>query len=190
MEPKTESSKEIVDAILKAAELLLLESDPQQITTNAIAVRAGVSIGSLYRYFHDLQGILAEMFRRRERQVLEAAEAALSEPSVPEVVRSLVILLTTDTHHGALKLRKVLQMVPPAFVEDVSLEVDSTMADLVAKRAGELGLRHPNLPMASFIVVRAVEAVVEAAVREHPEWLEDEMFRQSLCALVLRFFGA
>lgn len=189
VEPKSESSRQIVDAVLEAAEQLLLSGDPKSITTNAIAERAGVSIGSLYRYFHDLQSILAEMFRRRERQVLAVATEALSEPTVPEVVRSVVNLLTTETHHGALKVRRALQMVPPEFVQNVSLEVDSMMTKLVAERAAELGLEHENLPMASFIVVRAVEAVVEAAVREHPEWIEDETFREALCALVLRFFA-
>jgi DNA-binding transcriptional regulator YbjK len=57
--PKQDRSREIVSAIVAAGRELLARDGPASLTTNRIAERAGVSIGSLYRYFADKDAILA-----------------------------------------------------------------------------------------------------------------------------------
>ncbi|MDQ3370767.1 MAG: TetR/AcrR family transcriptional regulator [Myxococcota bacterium] len=49
--PETRTSQEIVDAIVIASIELVAESGLEGLTTNHVARRAGVSVGSLYRYF-------------------------------------------------------------------------------------------------------------------------------------------
>ena len=48
---KQARAKQSVSAILEATTQLLKRSEIDQISTNHIAVRAGVSIGTLYQYF-------------------------------------------------------------------------------------------------------------------------------------------
>lgn len=61
-----------VDVILEAA-IQLLESDGEPgFNTNALALRAGISIGTLYRYFPDKRAILLAL-ARREMQTTNAA---------------------------------------------------------------------------------------------------------------------
>ena len=54
--PQQEGSRAIVDALFEAVSQILAHSDT--LTTNAVAARAGVSIGTLYQYFADRQGLL------------------------------------------------------------------------------------------------------------------------------------
>lgn len=54
--PRQERSRVIVDAIFEAVSQVLAQSGT--LTTNAVAARAGVSIGTLYQYFADKQGLL------------------------------------------------------------------------------------------------------------------------------------
>lgn len=50
-DPAQERSRQTVDAIVEAAGRLLVEHGRLGVTTNAVAERAGVSIGSLYQYY-------------------------------------------------------------------------------------------------------------------------------------------
>ncbi|MDJ0930165.1 TetR/AcrR family transcriptional regulator [Breoghania sp.] len=53
-----------VDAILEATARILQGGDGWTLSTNAIARRAGVNIGSLYQYFPDKNAILVALARR------------------------------------------------------------------------------------------------------------------------------
>lgn len=56
--PQQARSQQRVDLILDTAAALLAEIGYDTITTNAVAGRAGISVGSLYRYFADKDAIL------------------------------------------------------------------------------------------------------------------------------------
>ena len=85
-----------VDAILGAARRLLVRGGREALSTNKVAERAGVSIGSLYQYFPDKEAILAELGRRHvdEARAL-VSERLLSLAAAPpaEAVRVMVALM-------------------------------------------------------------------------------------------------
>lgn len=62
--PKQERSQAMVDRILEAAHDLLNEAPGQVPTTNAIAARAGLSVGSLYQYFPNKEAIVLALAKR------------------------------------------------------------------------------------------------------------------------------
>jgi len=72
---KQSRSKATVDAILEAAARILAEDGWAGVNTNAIAARAGVSIGSVYEYFPNKHAILDAIIDRH----LSAGEAMLAE---------------------------------------------------------------------------------------------------------------
>lgn len=86
--PKQGRSNATVDAILQASTQLLISQGYQFVTTNGIAEKAGVSIGSVYEYFPGKEAIFAEVRRREDRRLLELV---LSKP-VPETVRDVLRL--------------------------------------------------------------------------------------------------
>lgn len=74
-----------MELILEGAAQLIDEKDIETMTTNAIASRAGVSIGTLYQYFSDKQAIIDVLTERElgslTAQVIEALRApAPSQP--------------------------------------------------------------------------------------------------------------
>lgn len=71
--PRQERSRILVDCIRIAASEILEKDGPAALTTNNIAARAGVSIGSLYQYFANKEEILEEVFREQADRSFESS---------------------------------------------------------------------------------------------------------------------
>jgi AcrR family transcriptional regulator len=67
--PQQVRSQQRVDLILDTAADLFAEVGYESMTTNSISERAGISIGSLYRYFSDKDAILRALAKRHQEQV-------------------------------------------------------------------------------------------------------------------------
>ncbi len=80
--PQQTRSQQRVDLILDVAAELFVEIGYGSVTTNAIAERAGISIGSLYRYFPDKDAILRALSRRHYEQVQVLFDAAFTKDMV------------------------------------------------------------------------------------------------------------
>ena len=65
--------------ILQATRLLLEESDFDEISTNKIAKKAGVSIGSLYQYFGSKEGILDQLVEKMAVKQFTAFESRVKQ---------------------------------------------------------------------------------------------------------------
>jgi AcrR family transcriptional regulator len=80
--PRQARSRATWEAIVEAAAQILERRGPAGFTTNEVAERAGVSIGTLYQYFADKHALLAAAARRelgaaaplasRQRALIEA----------------------------------------------------------------------------------------------------------------------
>lgn len=91
--PKQARAQHTVAAILEATARILEERGLEAANTNAIAARAGISVGSLYQYFGSKDAILAQLARDTEIETAEQLEqAALSTDGLPfaERVRHLI----------------------------------------------------------------------------------------------------
>lgn len=65
-------------AITEATARILERQGQDGVTTNAIAQRAGVSIGSLYQYFPNKEAILATLIRDKRADLLEQMQKAMA----------------------------------------------------------------------------------------------------------------
>jgi AcrR family transcriptional regulator len=93
--PRQERARETVRAILSAAAQLFAAEGYAGTTTNSIARRAGVSIGSLYQYFPNKDSILSALLERHHREVNDVVQRSaevLADHGVPveEGFRSLL----------------------------------------------------------------------------------------------------
>jgi AcrR family transcriptional regulator len=79
-QPRQSRAQATVEAIADAAGQLLVESGYAKATTNAIAARAGVSIGSLYQYFRNKDAVFSRLTQRHHQRV---------EPLLEDLVRAL-----------------------------------------------------------------------------------------------------
>lgn len=92
--PKQARAQATVDAILGAAFQVLETEGAGRLTTNRIAERAGVSIGTLYQYFRDKEAILAAMGERQaeavRNRITDIVLASPEEGGVRPIVRALM----------------------------------------------------------------------------------------------------
>ena len=68
-----------VDAILEATIQVLLGVGKERLTTTRVAMRAGVSVGTLYQYFPNKSALLQAALRRHMDEVTEAVERVCKE---------------------------------------------------------------------------------------------------------------
>ena len=83
--PRQARSQATVDALLDATAQVLVERGYARTTTNAVAERAGVSVGSLYQYFPNKDALITALQQRHVRQM---NEAAIGIGSRPEAIHS------------------------------------------------------------------------------------------------------
>jgi len=91
--PKQSRSKKTVEFISEATIQVLDSGDGSILTTNHIADRAGISVGTLYRYFPDKGAILRFVVRREIKRtsekvlsVIKTSRANSADALVSEVV--------------------------------------------------------------------------------------------------------
>jgi AcrR family transcriptional regulator len=88
--PSSERSTATVDIILDTVALEIEAVGFARLTTNRVAERAGVSVGSLYQYFPNTHALIAALHDRSlkvHRDVLDRAVAAGTSPH--EVIRQV-----------------------------------------------------------------------------------------------------
>ena len=95
--PRQGRAKATVEAILEAAFQILETDGPAALTTNHIAERAGVSIGTLYQYFSDREDILAELGQRQATRIRERIASILSQAPERGTVRAIVQALMSGS---------------------------------------------------------------------------------------------
>ena len=86
-------AKATEEAIVEAAARFLERDRLETITTNKIADRAGVSIGSLYQYFPNKEAILAALIRRERSILLADVEMIAGSEDNPQAkIEALIIV--------------------------------------------------------------------------------------------------
>ena len=79
--PTQARSRARVEAILKAAGALLGEVGYDGVTTNLIAERAGVPVGSIYQFFETKDDIIAALVERFQARIHKLVSEELGAPS-------------------------------------------------------------------------------------------------------------
>jgi AcrR family transcriptional regulator len=188
--PKQGRSRIIVSAIVEAGRRLLVAEGPTALTTNRIAERAGVSIGSLYRYFPDKQAIVAAIYAEETGHEVEGIRASATWP-IEELPLHEALALVVDYQLG--RHRRLLELDSDFYREhhqDFSLGARVGARELET-RLRALLLRHRecvrvrDLDQAAFLIARGISAIVRRALDERPEKLVDPAFRDELLDLVL-----
>lgn len=77
--PRQARSRATVEAILEGCARVLEERGLSGLTTNEIAARAGVGIGSLYEFFPNREAVLAALAHERLEALRHEVDAALDE---------------------------------------------------------------------------------------------------------------
>ena len=94
-----------VDAILKATVQVLLHVGKERLTTTRVALRAGVSVGTLYQYFPNKRALLQAALKRHLTEVAEAVELVCREQE-GRTLRQMATALITAFLHAKIRVAK------------------------------------------------------------------------------------
>ncbi len=177
-----------VDVILKAAAQILAKHGAEAATTNAIAERAGVSVGSLYQYFANREALLSELVRRH----IEAMQAVLAEAleglagrPLPEAVAQLVAAVVA-AHRVAPRLHQALHQTLAHGKVDAFDGFESQLELLVCQALRlhpEVDLEDPALT--AMVLVRALGGLIRTTLRREPGRVDDPAFAAAMTGMIL-----
>jgi AcrR family transcriptional regulator len=182
-----------IGLILEAAMRVLESGGMAALTTNAVAATAGVSIGTLYQYFHDKQAILDALIERelggmadKVMQALKSPAASAQGDRVREVVRAAL-----SAYGGRNRVRRLL--IAHSLASGGGTRLQPLYAGITALFASE-GLVVPGrgvqkLPAAeAFVLAHAFSGVIRAMVTgDAPPKRQD--VENALVKLVANFMG-
>lgn len=187
--PRQARSAATVEAIVAAAAHILEERGAEGFNTNAVARRAGVSIGSLYQYFPGKAALVAELSGRAARALMSALDGATG-PEADErgLERSVSALVAAGVawHADRPALAKALDRLEAGL--DLASDAEGTgpaiRARIVARLAPYAGsLDAAALEAAAEDALAIVRALFDAAV-ERGEAPGDALERRALAAVM------
>jgi AcrR family transcriptional regulator len=173
--PRQARSQERVNRILDVAEELFASQGYAATTTNAIAVNAQVSIGSLYQFFPDKSAILqalalryAEMLHQ-ELVFIDQAEAA----TLPLAAYVNQLIDTTDRFFADHPSYYAIFMEVQGTTRELDEIDEATDAKLIQDLASSLANRDASLEPAdyeaiSFVLVKAIGTLLWLSLGQEP----------------------
>lgn len=193
--PTQARSKSTVDAIVRAAAHILRTRGWEALTTNAVAKRAGVSIGSLYQYFPSKEAIVAalgeahaatanELLRKTVTQ--SVSERRSLEDSVRDYIAAAVSLHEADPilHRILVERLPVLVGGVPALRRYYQESDQLVRAWLTAQCPL---VRQADVSVMSYVLVTVVEAISYLELIERPKALSQELLVSEITQLVLGY---
>lgn len=193
--PRQARAAETVASIVEAAAQILEKGGLAGFTTNAVAERAGVSIGTLYQYFADKNALLLALGREEMEKALGEVARALQgeiDPSVEGRIRAMVRAIV-HAFRGRQRARKAV--IQAILSQEGGIALMAPVAAFIA-RAGETVGRSPNSllgPLSReqvFVVSRCLMGVVRAAVLEEQPFLASRSFEDEIVRMIVAYLAA
>jgi AcrR family transcriptional regulator len=195
--------QETLERLLAAAEAVLEEGGLDAATVPAIAERAGVSVGNVYKRFPDKDALLRAVYVRFFVRTVEQNRAALDPArwqgvAVHAIIRALVsgmvrgyvlhrallraLLLYAETHEDAEFRRRAEAMRTEAF---------RAIARLLLARGEEIGHAEPAeaIEFALFVVGLALRGMLLPERRQLLYAGSADRFAEELTAMVVAYLG-
>lgn len=176
---------------MEAAAQILEAKGMDGASTNAIAQRAGVSVGSLYQYFPNKEALLLALHERHVLELEGRMDKAFAEAAALPLEAAVRLLLRqlVAAYQARPRLQRVLVTEAPRVGgSKVTREAEGILLRQVrAFLESRQEITHPRPDRAAFMIVHAVEALAHAAARE--ETLGDRVFLDELARMVLGYLG-
>ena len=190
--PAQDRSRATVDVILDAAARILVKDGYEAFTTNRVAEKAGVSVGSLYQYFPNKEALLGELMRRHveelERGMLAITADAAKRP-IAETVRALIednvrAHLVDPELHQVLS-EEVPRLGPLDWRTAYGRRAIERVRAMLETRRSELAVN--DLDLAIYLVSGAVETAVHDAVSTRPNDLRSGALAEELTRMIVGY---
>jgi len=189
--PAQARSRATVEAILVAAAQVLQRQGYAATTTDRIAERAGVSVGSLYQYFPNKDAILVALTERHIDAgfalVRELLATALADVQALESLLRRFIIAMIGLHEHEPELHRVLFEEAP---------LPSSLRRQLRKRENEFATEvcglleaHPDVRMkdpklSAYVLVQTVDALVHNFILHPPEGIDADSLTEEIVRML------
>lgn len=190
-QPVQQRSKALVAALLDATARLLVTIGYIAITTNKVAEKAGVGIGSLYEYFPNKESLVAALIERNSMEIVKeiqlGMERALQKPH-EEALRFWLEKMVDALDERRDEVRVVIFEVP--FLRQMPLleTMPKTLMNVAFsahKRANDrVQFTYPKA--AVYHLTSMVSAAIINMVVHPPKHIPREILLDELAELILR----
>ena len=192
--PQQQRAKLIVDHILQAAQICIVEQGLMYITTPKIAEKAGVSVGSLYQYFENKEEIIQELLRRKS----ENLGLALKQMVITQEQLSIQEIIPLSIQFGF----DVMRAESGFFIEVLKHwhgYNHSEAAQILEKHFFELGMylfnrfyRHwdfETLKNKSFVIINSTLFTMMRYVSNNSFLISEQQLRDELSNMILAYLA-
>jgi AcrR family transcriptional regulator len=188
--PRQARSEATVKAVLQAAAQVFERHGYAAGTTNRIAQRAGVSIGTLYQYFPNKDAILVALVHEHLAESTAALQPHLQrlnsgagfEDVLPDIVNAMVAM-----HAIAPGLHRVLfeeTQLPPTLRAEID-ELEDQLTDLAAQAlASDPSIAPTDPRLTARIVIGAIEGLTHRLVLRPPPGVTPDAIAHEITELV------
>ncbi len=193
-QPIQDRSRFTVDVIREAAAHILKEYGIENFTTNRVAERAGVSIGSLYQYFSSKEVLIAEVKREHFfelRQLFEQAYRKNRNQSLEVMARALIDA-SIEAHLLDLPLHRILSSDLSAFEIKENDHSEESIHELIRKvlEDHKLELRaNIDVSIASTILYKVIEETIHDTVIRDSNNMDNQTIADELYILVMSYLS-
>lgn len=187
-EPRRRTGRAIVDALLDAASSLLATEGLAGMTTNAVAERAGVSVGSLYQYFPNKQALVSAVSDRLNAALVAEVERVVGSDVAADAKLDALVALLCSSDVGDLAVRRaLLRDVPRGWVESGIESSERRVVAALAPLVRELvpTLADDEVPRRVVLALFAIRGAAQGALLYEPSTLASPELRTRLRALAL-----
>lgn len=192
--PSQRRSQQTVTAILDAAARVFAERGFEAGTTNHVAQRAGVGVGSLYEYFPNKDAMVVALVEReldRERERLLALLAPATTPArLAEQLRAFVETLV-ELHARQPALHRILfdQADHPPAAHACVLRFEEALAHALAASLRSAAPAQADPDLTAHLIVQTTESLAHRFVLRGIHDLDRAGFASELTRLLLGYVG-
>ncbi|KTB75066.1 MULTISPECIES: TetR/AcrR family transcriptional regulator [Pseudomonas] len=184
--PAQARSRATVDAIIQAATYILTKVGWEGLTTNAIAERAGVNIGSLYQFFPNKEAVIAELQRRHaadtRTDLLNALQVLPDQPSLREALTMIIEMIVAE-HRVAPALHKAIHEELPRTIRQLEDDNDSLQLQF-AQVLRPFMKNVPDPDLSIYLMGIAAHAIIHTVTADRPKLLAQPGFVQEVVTLL------
>ncbi|WP_411850226.1 TetR/AcrR family transcriptional regulator [Stenotrophomonas sp. LGBM10] len=180
--------------MFEAAMQLLEAGDLASLTTNAVAARAGVSIGTLYQYFDDKQALLDALVARELGQMSASVLDSLAGPAPADTGERIrgVVGAVIGAYGGRSRVHRLLieHAMSHAVPNRLSPLYGRLIALLTAGEVTRAGADALTLtPAQAFVLTYAMAGVLRAYAVDDAQMPREDI-EDALVALITGFLDA
>jgi len=180
--PKTSRGERRVTMILDAAADLIAEVGYDAVTTNAIALRAGTSIGSLYQFFPNKETLVQALAERYRGDLQTLLDDALLQATGPfRFAEQLELLIDSVVAFSVQNAAfETLFCFAPGSLQGI-IAFEALGAEMLGRVLSVFALWGPDVPSAArqlyaeicMCTVRALLPNTHIGTRVHPEMVSE-----------------